>query len=376
VINYLDLFSGIGGFKAGLVRAGFEFGWTGHSEIDKYAQAVYEYHYPKSERLGNVTNIHESELPERIHLITFGFPCQDLSVAGQQAGLEGARSSLFFAAMRIIRDKTPDMFIFENVKGLLSSNNGKDFTRVLREIADIGLYDCEWQLVNTRWLLPQNRERIYFIGHLRGKSKPKVFPFRESDGVFKNQNKGESGQGQRVCSTIDSRYGSLRNAGETYIKSGAADSQGQRVYAADGIATTLNASDGGLGAATGLYEVRPVLTPDREEKRQNGRRFKEAGDPSFTLTGQDIHGVEISPCIRAEHHNTADVHVIPQGTGIRRLTPLECERLQGFTDNWTAQGIIDGKTVDISDTQRYKCLGNAVTVDIVEMIGRRLLSES
>lgn len=140
--------------------------------------------------------------------------------------------------------------------------------------------------------------------------------------------------------------------------------QGQRVYSADGIASTIAGNAGGLGGKTGLYAI-PVLTPDRINKRQHGRRFKENGDDAFTLTGQDIHGVMVSPMIRAEHHNTADVHFKPQRNRIRRLTPVECERLQGFPDNWTIG----------SDTQRYRQCGNAVTVPVIQAIGERILEE-
>ena len=144
-----------------------------------------------------------------------------------------------------------------------------------------------------------------------------------------------------------------------------------RVYDTEGIAPGVKAEGGGVGAKTGLIqEVRPCLTPDRAEKRQNGPRFRDEGEDMFSLTGQDVHGVEIAPTIRSEHHNTADVHYLP---GIRRLTPLETERLQGFPDNWTARGIDDnGNEVEISDTQRYKMCGNAVTTNVIAHFGREL----
>lgn len=177
-IKYIDLFSGIGGFALGLQKAGIEFDRHYFSEIDKNAISVYKRHFPSAEELGDVTTIRDvSGLSA--DLITFGFPCQDLSSAGKRKGLAGARSGLFFEAMRIIRQVKPRYFIFENVKGLFTSDRGADFIRCLREIADIGLYDCEWQLVNTCWILPQKRERIYFIGHLRGESFPKVFPIEK-----------------------------------------------------------------------------------------------------------------------------------------------------------------------------------------------------
>lgn len=177
-IKYIDLFSGIGGFALGLQKAGIEFDKHYFSEIDKNAISVYKKNFPSAEALGDVTTIRNFS-GISADLITFGFPCQDLSYAGKRKGLAGARSGLFFEALRIIRQVKPKHFIFENVKGLFTSDGGADFVRCLREIADIELYDCEWQLVNTSWILPQNRERIYFIGHLRSESSPKVFPIRE-----------------------------------------------------------------------------------------------------------------------------------------------------------------------------------------------------
>lgn len=174
-MNYLDLFSGIGGFRLGLEQAGFKFGWEGHSEIDKYAEQIYQRHYPESECLGDVKAIDPTKLP-KLNLITFGFPCQDISIAGKRGGLRASRSGLFFEAMRIIEVAKPDIFIFENVKGLFSSSEGRDFEIILRTIADLGVYDCEWQLLNTRWFLPQNRERIYFIGIRKDLQYKSIFP--------------------------------------------------------------------------------------------------------------------------------------------------------------------------------------------------------
>lgn len=179
-MNYVDLFSGIGGFTLGIQQAGVSFNKHYFSEIDKYASKIYKQHFPTAIELGDIRQVDCSTIGE-INLITFGFPCQDLSIAGKRAGLEGNRSGLFFEAMRFVRELKPDCFIFENVAGLFSSNNGKDFELVLREIANLGLYECEWQLLNTSWFLPQNRERIYFIGHLAGseRSGSKVFPIGE-----------------------------------------------------------------------------------------------------------------------------------------------------------------------------------------------------
>lgn len=361
------------------MQSGFKFSWVGYSEIDKYANQIYEKHFLESESLGDVKAINPSKLP-KINLITFGFPCQDLSVAGKRKGLRGERSGLFFEAMRIIKSTTPEIFIFENVAGLLTNDTRKAFFEVLGEIADLRIYECEWQLLNTSWFLPQNRERVYFIGHLRGTGRPKVFPIGESD--FTNDKSGEKREsGLRVVG-LDSNYYKGADGKRTMIQIGVInkDAQGQRVYSPEGNSCQLTAQGGGCGAKTGLYDV-SALTETRTEEAKRIRRKtkdrdfsprrekeltprKDGMSNNLTANFSPEHLIQISPCIRAEHHNTADVHFIENNKAIRRLTPLECERLQGFPDNWTE---------GISDTQRYKCLGNAVSVPVVKEVGRRLL---
>lgn len=365
---YLDLFAGIGGFPKGFANAGISFEEHYFSEIDKHAIAVYKHNFKDARFVGDVRGITKKTLSKRPNIITFGFPCQDLSIAGQRRGLDGQRSSLFFEAIRIVKEFTPEVFVFENVKGLLSNNKGKDFETVLRTIANIGFYECEWQLLNTSWVLPQNRERVFFVGHLRGRSKPGVFPFRKSDSEF-DQNRE--------------------------------DNEGQK-----NIAWALRARD--YKDFTNVVLARPAITPDRHNKRQNGRRFKEDGEPSFTLTAQDRHGVMVSAIsmertdkgkeLRKAYEsgiikhgfneyrkpiprkdglaNTLDTQeksrLIFQGYQIRRFTEIECERLQGFPDNWTKYGNYDGTVKKISKRQRYKQLGNAVTTMMPEIIANRL----
>lgn len=328
-MRYIDLFSGIGGFALGLRQAGIEFEEHWFSEIDKNAINIYKKHFPNAKELGDVRAIRDFS-GIKADIITFGFPCQDLSVAGKRRGLAGDRSGLFFEAMRIIRELKPQYFIFENVKGLLTNNGGADFVRCLREIADIGIYECEWQLVNTSWVLPQNRERIYFVGYIEGKSRSQIFPIEKQGKQNTQRNNGEVKQ---LLNIVNS--GNWENP------------QRGRIYSVEGICPALNCCGGG-----GLEPkiVVPVLTPTREEKRQNGRRFKNNGDPSFTLTTQDQHGIF-------------------NGVDIRKLTPLECERLQGFPDGWTEYGA-DGRKM--SDSARYKALGNTVTVNFPRMIGEKL----
>lgn len=375
-IIYLDLFSGIGGFAKGMNDAGLKIKKHYFSEIDKNAIAVYKYNFKDSEYAGDIRTISNRTITERPNIITFGFPCQDLSVAGNGKGLSGARSGLFFEAVRLIIEFKPEVFIFENVKGLLSNNEGKDFELVLRTIADIGLYGCEWQLVNTSWVLPQNRERVYFVGHLTGASRPEVFPFTKADfGVTQRQSNtsivrtitagGHSG-GHHSGMTLISHYGHIEKEAQEHgicptLKAESHGHEPMILQKTGGYCTTTKQGCTGTLQAGGSNVmdkipniiVRPVLTPDRTEKRQNGRRFKDNGEPAFTLNTQDMHGVQIDNLIR-------------------RLTEIECERLQGFPDDWTKFGDYDGIVKEVAKTQRYKQLGNAVTTDMPRLIAERL----
>ena len=367
-INHLDLFSGVGGFSLGLKRAGVKVGWHGFSDIDKHANKVFKERFPDAEELGPVESIKPDKLP-RIDLITFGFPCQDLSIAGKRKGFDGSRSSLFFESIKIIEATKPQYFVFENVKGFFSSNDGKDFAIALGAVADIG-YDGQWQLLNTRWFLPQNRERVYFVGHIRGESRPQVFPIGEDDGEVKESRKDNT----RISAASSREFG-WKEVSPILC---ARDYKDPKLVQ--------------IGAKTGLYKVRPVITPNRKNKSQNGRRFKEDGEDMFTLTAMEQHGIMVSEAtkkgyaiaeegdsinlsvpgsktrrgrVRKGEANTLDTGMqqYTMQSGIRRLTPTETERLQGFPDGWT-----EGQ----SDTQRYKQMGNAVSVPVVKAVMEKL----
>ena len=324
-MKLLDLFSGIGGFHKGFEKAGFEFDWVGFSDIDKYASAVYKYRYPDAKELGDITSIRpERNLPDNIDILCGGFPCQAFSVAGRRKGFEDTRGTLFFEIARILRhfrdtEKPIPYFVLENVKGLLSHDDGRTFAIIYRVLTDIG-YTVECQLLNTRWVLPQNRERIYIVGHFGRGSGCKVFPIGESAQLY---NKKSTQDYRQISNCIDSNYhkGWLDHGQRTMINTGlkqigviGKDTIATRVYDSSGISTTLT-DGGGMGAKTGLYKVNKL---------------------------------------------------------IRRLTPVECMRLQGFPDDWNEKGIMDGKVVDMSDTQRYKQAGNAVSVPIVSMVAERI----
>jgi DNA (cytosine-5)-methyltransferase 1 len=214
----LDLFSGIGGFPKGLESAGFNITDHYFSEIDKHAIANYKHNFKDAQYVGSVTDVRGSQLPQRPNIITFGSPCQDFSLAGKRKGMEGERSSLVSHAIRLITECRPDVFIWENVKGTFSSNNGADFWAIIQAFANIGQYRLEWQLLNTAWLLPQNRERIYLIGHLGEGSGRFVFPFGEDDQLFDKKNGTNGGRAQaQYCSTIV-RPGMGSKADDTFIQ--------------------------------------------------------------------------------------------------------------------------------------------------------------
>ena len=323
-INLLDLFSGIGGFHKGLEQAGFKVN-SYFSEVDKHAISVYQNNFKKSTYVGSVTNVRGTQLP-RINAITFGSPCQDFSIAGKRQGMDGKRSSLILEAIRLIRECRPDFFIWENVKGTFSSNNREDFAAILQAFANIGGYRLEWELLNSSWFLPQNRQRIYLVGYFGGRGGQSVFPIGEPSKISNNRN-------TEVANTLQHPG----HSGGNY--------RGMTMIAE---ATKKGYAEAEVGDAINLE--RPT------SKTRRGRVTKGYAQSLETIQHQHT----IQPGLTQNHSN------------IRRFTPKECERLQGFPDDWTSKGIIDGKVVDMSDTQRYKQCGNAVTVDVVQAVGEKI----
>jgi DNA (cytosine-5)-methyltransferase 1 len=371
-INHLDLFSGIGGFHVGFERAGYEV-TSYFSEIDQHAIAVYKHQFPTSTYVGSVTNVRGADLP-RIDLITFGSPCQDFSLAGKRLGMEGERSSLILQAIRLISECRPSVFVWENVKGTFSSNDGADFWAIIQAFTDIGGYRLEWQLLNTSWFLPQNRERIYLVGYstTTGEDWRGVFPIGENNGATIKL------QGQRIpANTILQRYEAGANG--TYIgerelspqikqigtkldsNGGTQPYQQDRVYDADGIVPALNRGKSDLIVKTN-YTSKAL-----NETIENSDLVE--GEPQALDLYNRVARSE-SPTLTEPHHNSLRMF---DGYRIRRLTPIECERLQGFPDNHTAFGNYDGVVKPMSNTQRYKQCGNAVTVDVVAAVAKNCL---
>ena len=454
-MTFLDLCSGIGGFRLGLETAGHK--CIGYCEYDRFARASYEAMYDtKGEwKADDVTKLKSADVPYA-DIWCFGFPCQDISVAGKQRGLVGKRSGIYFNIIDLIKGKEendkPTYLLVENVKNLLSINAGFDFATVLSEMDEAG-YDCRWQVLNSKdFGVPQNRERVFIIANLRSRGRREVLPLCGENAATLNQLIGGM-QGYRVYGTDGVSATLVGNAGGIGAKTGlylmgnlnpSGHGQGGNVYHEAGLAPTVTVNKGcgtrvfidqcntdpkltdtarcltarytsGMvnhsAMNSAVVEIHPMLTPDRLEKRQNGRRMKEDGEPMFTLTSQDRHGVFI--CEKEQQEE--NVLLVRNGTKqgfdearvgdgislaypesstrrgrvgkkcsqtlncsgqmgtlmkcgrIRRLTPRECFRLQGFSDE-----LFDRAASVNSDAQLYKQAGNAVTATVAYSVAMSL----
>lgn len=369
-MKILDLFAGIGGFSLGLKRAGFEFEKHWFSEIDKHCIANYKNNFKDAEHIGSVTDVRGSAIGQP-DIITFGSPCQDFSLAGNRGGLEGQKSVLILEAIRIIRECRPSIFIWENVKGAFSTNGGADFWAIIAAFTNIGGYRLEWQLLNTSWFLPQNRERIYLVGHLAGRSEPRVFPIGEEIGI---SGKSESNAEKQIASCLQSGGNGHTANGEykgmNLIKQisvskesgGKQPYQQNRVYDTEGISPALLS-----GLSSGAHAIKV------KSNTKQGFEVATIGDSiNFSVPNSTTRRGRVGKGV-AQTLDTQSNQGVFLKSNIRRLTEIECERLQGFPDDWTKYGNYDGEVREISKTQRYKMCGNAVTVDVVEEIGKRLL---
>ena len=339
MLKFFDLFAGVGGFRLGMERAGHE--CVGSCEWDKHARETYKKgfgHYPQ---YNDAKDLQPNTLPY-FDVLCAGFPCQAFSIAGQRLGFQDTRGTVFFEIARIAKEKKPRYLFLENVKGLLSHDKGRTFRTILSTLDEMG-YDAEWQVLNSKYFVPQNRERIFIIGHLRGEHTRQVFPLGEISEELASTQGETSKEGEWIrspyCRTIDANYWKGGSHGSLIKQIGYINKniQGNRVYDPEGSSVTIKAEGGGWGAKTGLYAI-------SHTKANMKQRYQER-DNTWTV---DTSGGKMA---------------VQDGTRIRRLTPTECERLQGFPDGWTE---------GVSDTQRYKQMGNAVTVDVVEYIARRL----
>lgn len=421
-LTFIDFFAGVGGFRLGLERVGMR--CVGFCENDKFAVRSYRAMYEtEGEWYGaDITKLTADAIP-KADIWCAGSPCQNVSLAGGRAGIHGERSGLFFNFIDLIKgqkeEDKPEWVLLENVKGLLSSHAGWDFLDYLGELAEAG-YDVEWDIFNSRdFGVPQSRERVYTIGHLRVRGRRKIL---------------------LVSPTSHGHLKQVVNLRR----------QGYRVYEMNGVSSAICGEGGGVGAKTGLYLIdqslvnpkitdtarclvshytagivnrrasnsgvlevqhpRAVIDPSHVSKNQNGRRVKDVDEPMFTLTAQDRHGVvleepnliKVRSAVNKGYEEAAPGDSIDlaypksetrrarvgQGVAhnltcsgsmgvvtwngkqvrIRRLTPRECFRLQGFPDE-----LFDRARAVNSDAQLYKQAGNGVTVPVVSAIGQAIL---
>ena len=367
------MFAGIGGFRAGLTRAG-GFQCVGHCEIDKYADASYraihdireeERYYPDARA------IDPDDLPD-FELLCGGFPCQAFSNAGRRRGFADARGTLFFEIARLAEAKRPRYLLAENVPGLLSHDHGKTFAVILSTLGDLG-YHVDWAVLNSKHFgVPQSRKRVFLICYLDPRCAGKILPV-------------PGGHGEALIQLLGG-------------------SQGYRVYDPAGVACTQTAGGGGQGVKTGLYLIPPpeaafVDLCAGEPRRTDSARCLTARYGQTTLSHhraersgvllvkegtkkgyqQAVIGDSVDLAYpgsktragrvgkRVAHDIAALQGIVERGGRIRRLMPKECLRLQGFDDNQ-----IDKILAINSDAQAYKQAGNSVTVHVIEAIGRRL----
>jgi DNA (cytosine-5)-methyltransferase 1 len=386
-MRFIELFAGVGGFRIGLERTGHKCVWA--NEWLEKPRGIYEYHFKEKPDGRDIRIVPIEDVPDA-DLIVGGFPCATFSVAGKRTGfgIEDTRGTLCFEMFRIASGRNIPYILFENVKGLLNHDNGRTLEIILCSLDELG-YDCQWEVLDSQnFGVPQHRERLFLVGSLRGKPRPKVFPITEKHGEDDEENRGEQNKRQGLFSNISPTLDAH------YYKGGAArqyvNQTGVQQYKSNRDATLIENIDTGEHNVT---FVKPVLTPNRIDKRQRGRRFKEDGEPAFTLGVQDRHGVMIGQksydggqsqvndpegvcqCLTALGGDggggTSNIPCVV-GESIRKLTPLECERLQGLPDNWTKFRIYNGKIIENADSERYERCGRTVTIPVIEAIGNKL----
>ena len=365
-MKFLELCAGIGGFRQALENLGCE--CVGWSEIDKYAIKLYSAWYNDNCNFGDVTKIEAETLPD-FDLLVGGFPCQAFSIAGKRMGFDDTRGTIFFDFARIMKAKKPKFAIFENVKGLLNHDGGKTYETILQTLNELG-YDAQWGILNTKFHgLPQNRERVYIVANLRERSSTKIL-FERGDGITDKVERieqsiigdyyTENGKTHQWGGVIgDKSIAPCLMAGEykspRIVKIGSIGGkpcQSDQVYSPSGVSVTLSAQNGGKGAMTGLYKI-----GDIDGLNTQYSRVYDSEGISATINAQGGGLGAKTGLYNIEHK-------------VRRLTPKECFRLQGFKDE-----MVDlGYKLGISDTQLYKMAGNAVSVPVVEWVAQRVLN--
>ncbi|WP_016895767.1 DNA cytosine methyltransferase [Mycobacteroides abscessus] len=366
ILTVVSLFDGVGGFPLALQRCGAEIKAT--IEIDKHAAAVSARMFPDATQFDDVTKVSGDDIraagfvPDR-GVLTAGWPCQDNSVAGRRAGLDGARSGLWWEVVRLLDETRPRWFIGENVPGLLSVNNGRDFGAVLGSLGELG-YGYAYRVLDAKYFgVPQQRRRVFIVGHLGA-------PFGAAAQVLLEPQGGErdSAQGSETrpgatspdtcCTGVTGRddaltVSTLQGGGKRGYRIDAESAAGNHLIVQP---LAIRGRDGGS-----QLEIGPEGGPYNTLRAGDGGSSRQS---LVAITGQHTHTLTAEG-FDASEDGTGRGTPIVNDTAVRRLTPLECERLQGFPDAWT-----DGQ----SDAQRYRQMGNSLAVPVVEWIGRGIMA--
>lgn len=399
-----------------------------YCDSDKYAVETYNRNFGEQWQPTDVRSVDPRSLRD-FEVLFAGFPCPAYSLAGKRRGFDDPRGALFFEIARVVEIKRPRLLVLENVKGLLSHDKGRTFKIILATLDELG-YDLEWELLNSRYYgVPQNRERVFIVGHSRAEPSPKIFPLGQSGGGAPGTPEAPQGEGPRV-GAIGSQYykggardviqevsGVRRQSGRVYDSAGVAptlqshgpsgghagptireisgaDQQGERAYDAEGLSPALREYHRGVPVEIhmiphGKEEGGTRVREDTPALDNAGSRFVvNATNPHNGKESRGLHKSDVTRALNTfgkqqeslvmlSNHSantkqreqdrettwvidtTGNNTGVKDGQSFRRLTPLECERLQGFPDNWT---------LGQSDTQRYRQMGNAVTVNVVEAI--------
>ena len=405
--KFISLFAGVGGFDLGMELAGHE--CVAQVEWDKNAAGVLKRRWPDVPLFCDVSRVSGEDLPD-CDFLTYGFPCQDLSVAGKREGLSGERSGLFFEATRLIRELYARgsgirFALAENVAGLFSADDGRAFARCIGELLESGASEIGWRMFDSQYFgVPQRRKRVFIVSDFGGRSCDEIFAITESLPGYPAPSR-ESGKGiagdveagftassfggyEQGCGTLRSQGGDLGGGSETLLTQGADVYNGEltgevapTVTSATGIS---NAS--GPKAISWNGDVTPKASEDVSvtlRSQQGGEGVGVAFQKSELRLKDKIELNEVSPTLNAEtKQGDTEVNVVKENLTVRRLTPKECERLQGFPDEWTIERmeleLVDnewkptGKVIKQTDGPRYKQMGNAVTVNVAYWLGKRM----
>lgn len=348
-MRYISVFSGIEAASCAFGPLGME--PVAFAEVDDHASAVLAAHYPDVPNLGDVTKVDWKKYRGKVDLVVGGSPCQSFSIAGKREGLKG-ESGLMYEFVRCVREVRPRWFLWENVPGALSSEHGAAFGQLLHEMADGGGYGCAWRVLDAQFFgVAQRRRRLFLVGRAGNGFREACQVLFESDCV-----PGNSASSRAKRAELAARAGrSPRAAG--FCNAAVKDACGPTLCMASGQANADVGENVGTTLSTRQYKDPPIIVVTRCGCDGGGKGALASENVSLTLSTRNEQSL-FDP-------NDGPRYVV------RRLTPVECERLQGFPDGWTDVPDFDGKPM--SDAQRYKQLGNSMAVPVMRWIGKRIL---